>query len=333
MEVLTDGETLRQLRLMSGQADPVMNWQTFCDYDKSLKHLSKSFRGRLSDVQGKLSRAQQLGCGVFVSVNSFSGARRKENLESIRALFLDFDAAALPDEWPITPDLILNTSPGKHQVLWTLRCGVEVRPWLALQRALQERYGADPHCRGNVCQVMRVGGFRHMKDRAHPFLVRIVHGGGWPYAFELDLLACAFEVDLKAAIAALREVSLAKAHAVGPPPCGYDSPADVQFMTEFLRNADNWDLTPNGGGIYRTACVCRDYAISPATATELMEEHCPIGFDDPSHIAAKVAHAYRYATGEPGGRSFAKALRDFKQAADESALDFSPYTRENPFDE
>ena len=318
---------------MTGEADPVMSWQTFCDFDKTRRDLAKSFRGRLGHVRERLARAQRLGCGVFVSVNRFNGPRQRPNLETIRALFLDFDAAPLPDAWPLMPDLILNTSPGKHQCLWLLCPSTGVKPWLALQRALQERYGADEHCRGNVCQVMRVAGFAHMK--AAPHVVRIVHAARARSVIDIETLADLFEVNLKAAVAALRERTAAGRGPIVPPACGWDSPADVAHMTEFLREPDNWNLTPNGGGIFRMACICRDYALSPERATELMEEHCPIGFDDLGHIARKVASAYAYASGEAGARSFAQAVMDFKAAriGDAADLDFTPIEPENPFDD
>ena len=86
-----------QLYLLTGESDPVMNWQVFCDYDHDRKDLASGYRGTLTMLAPALLAAQQQGCGVFVSVNEFDGARKKENLLSIRALFLDFDAAPLPD--------------------------------------------------------------------------------------------------------------------------------------------------------------------------------------------------------------------------------------------
>jgi hypothetical protein len=181
--------TRRQLWLMTAESDPVMDWQVFCDYDHGRKDLARSYRGTLSEMLPDLTRAQRQGCGVFTAVHEFDGfGRRKENFMAIRALFLDFDSAPLPDHWPIVPDLVLNTSPGKHQCIWTLNeARTEVPLWRCLQRSLQERYGADKHCRGNVCQVMRVAGFQHMKDRSQPHTVRIVHAAA-RYREETDYL-------------------------------------------------------------------------------------------------------------------------------------------------
>ena len=79
----------------------------------------------------------------------------------------------------------LDTSPGKQQCLWLLCPTTEV--WSLL--ALQERYGADKHCRGSVCQVMRVAGFRHMKNWGAPHMVRIVHAAKVHSIAKIDWLA------------------------------------------------------------------------------------------------------------------------------------------------
>ena len=62
-------------------------------------------------------------------------------------------------------------------------------------------------------------------------------------------------------------------------------------MRRILGNPDNWHLTPNGGGIYKIACMCRDYGLSQGATTEIMEELCSIGFDDLYHIASKIRNA------------------------------------------
>lgn len=324
-----------QLYLLTGEADPVVNWQVFCDHDHDRKDLARSYRGTLTMLAPALLAAQQQGCGVFVAVNEFDGTRRKENLFAIRALFLDFDAAPLPERWPVMPDLVLNTSitnglptVRKHQCLWLLSPTTEVPLWRCLQRSLQERYGADKHCRGNTCQVMRVAGFQHLKQYrpgaiGNPHTVQTVHAAKHPALNDVKLLAAMFGVVLKP-----EREQRAERSKIDVPASGWDSPADIATVTRILSNPDNWNLTPNGGGIYKIACLCRDFGLSPETATDIMEQHCPIGFADMSHIADKVAHAYEYATGEAGSRSFAAAL----EKVDKEELDFSKVVKEdNPF--
>ena len=99
----------------------------------------------------------------------------------------------------------------------------------------------------------------------------------------------------------------------------WDSPVDIATVRRILSNPDNWHLTPNGGGIYKIACFCRDYGLSEDMTTGIMEELCPIGFDDLDHIASKVRNAYQYATGDAGERSFAAGL----EKLDKEELDFS----------
>ena len=62
----------------------------------------------------------------------------------------------------------------------------------------------------------------------------------------------------------------------------------------------------------------------------IMEQLCPIGFDDLDHIASKVRNAYQYATGDAGEKSFAAAL----EKVDREDLDFSQIDKEEGlFDE
>ena len=247
---------------------------------------------------------------MFVSVNEFDGTRKKENLLSIRALFLDFDAAPLPEHhrhasgvWPVMPDLILNTSPGQASVFMATQSGNR-SPALALSATKPARtVWRGQHCRGNTCQVMRVAGFVHGKDRAKPHTVKMVHAAKHPALNDVKLLAAMFGVDLKPEKAERPKMDVSQRADKF-----WDSPADIATVTRILSNPDNWHLTSNGGGIYKIACLCRDFGLSPETATDTMEQLCPIAFADMSHIADKVRHAYEYATGEAGSRSFAAAL-------------------------
>ena len=96
-------EAFHQLYLLTDERDPAIHWQVFCDYDHAKKELARSYYGTLSELAPALQSAQEQGCGVFVSVNEFIGARKKEDLFAIRAIFLDFDAAPFPESFPEEP--------------------------------------------------------------------------------------------------------------------------------------------------------------------------------------------------------------------------------------
>ena len=133
-----------------------------------------------------------------------------------------------------------------------------------------------------------------MKNRDQPHKVRMIHAAKYSVAKNLKSLAYDFDIDPK------------PEKEERPKPDGkrvdksWDCSADIATVRRSLSNPDNWRITPNGGGIYKVACMCRDYGLSAEVTTEIMEQLCPIGFEDLDHIASKVRNAYQYATGDAG---------------------------------
>jgi hypothetical protein len=123
-----------------------------------------------------------LGFGIFVTVNEFDGARRKENLKRIVAWAIDMDDGSKADmhrklhKSPIVPTLIVETKRG-YQAYWAAKAG-HAEHWnaIVLER-LVPAFGADKNAR-DLCRILRVPGFLHLKDPADPFKVRIV----WKHA-------------------------------------------------------------------------------------------------------------------------------------------------------
>ena len=266
-----------QLYLLTGERDPAAHWQIFCDYDHAKKGLARSYYGTLSELAPTLKVAQEQGCGVFVAVHKFDGSgRRKENLMGIRALFLDFDGTPLPASWALHPDLILNSSPGHFQALWVLAETVDVPLWRSLQQQLQTLYGSDRHCRWTLTQVFRLAGYLHQKRRDRPHRVNIVHIASERTPKTMQEIAAAHGFELvPEPVAEHKQKPRGPRSKAGPiyldafepPACGWDSPADVATVRRYLSDPANWKLKPTGGGVFRIACLCRDYALSSTNHT------------------------------------------------------------------
>lgn len=306
------------LRLLTGQDDPIVSWQVFCDSDKERRDLARSFHGRLDDVLPRLDRAQAEGCGVFVAVNETDGeGRRKENITRARAVFLDLDGTAPPDSWPEPPHLLVRSSNlqvPKFQAWWRIPDTDDFEAWTAFQRLLADRYGGDPKCT-MLTQVGRCAGFWHLKDPDRPQRVTIIDEAGrdsahtttWP----LDVLALQFDFDLAAA---LSERATDRIDPDAEPASGWDHPADLARARSFLADPDSWHGTSNGEvSLYRAASSLRDLGISPEMAEELISELLPIDVpaswsDD--HIARKVRNAYQYAAEPPGAASTPEPFDD-----------------------
>ena len=116
-----------------------------------------------------LIRANDSGAGVFVTVNATDGRGRKaSNVQSIRAVFADFDGAPLPASFPIRPHALIESSPARWHAYWF--CSLALSEFAGVQRSIAQTFGSDPV----VCdlpRVMRVPGFIHQK--AEPFQTRI----------------------------------------------------------------------------------------------------------------------------------------------------------------
>ena len=147
------------------------------------------------------------GANVYVAANPLrSGSRKrtKENITSVRHLYLDIDAdgdarlAALrASDLVPPPTSILSTSPGKCQVLWRVE-GFDFEQQEQTLKLLAIAFGGDPACT-DCNRVLRIPGFLNQKyDPAYRVTVEYPDDSIWtPGDFRLDLAAteataCAF---------------------------------------------------------------------------------------------------------------------------------------------
>jgi hypothetical protein len=120
----------------------------------------------------------ELGFGVFATVNTFNGARRKENLTRINAWAIDMDDGTKEQmhaklmAFVAVPSIIVETKRG-FQAYWACR-DAKAEHWdqIVLER-LVPHFGSDANAR-DLCRILRVPGFLHLKDPADPFKVRKV---------------------------------------------------------------------------------------------------------------------------------------------------------------
>ncbi|MGH9469708.1 MAG: DNA-primase RepB domain-containing protein [Terriglobia bacterium] len=111
------------------------------------------------------------GSDVYVSLNTFkehARGRTKEDLKEIRHLYLDLDKDAArkleairQDNAVPAPNYVLNTSPGKFQVIWRVE-GIDQDQAEAMLRTLAQRFGGDPAATDST-RVFRLPGFNNKK--------------------------------------------------------------------------------------------------------------------------------------------------------------------------
>lgn len=135
-------------------------------------------RGAYPIERSEARRWNEQGFGIFMTVNQFNGPRRKENLVRINAWAIDNDAGTKREQHdllqrsPLVPSMIVETKRG-YQSYWIAR---DAKPehWnaIVLER-LVPHFGADKNAR-DLCRILRVPGFLHLKDPGDPFKVRVV---------------------------------------------------------------------------------------------------------------------------------------------------------------
>jgi hypothetical protein len=129
-----------------------------------------------SDVQAWLDYKNRQGYKVCVSMNALTPgveSRRKQDVAMIRHLYVDVDQngpQVLPkivqSEKTPTPNYVLETSPGKYQVIWKVE-GMAKAHAEVLLKGLAQEYGADP-APVDSNRVLRIPGFRNEKYSPAP---------------------------------------------------------------------------------------------------------------------------------------------------------------------
>lgn len=131
------------------------------------------------EAEARTWNTPERGFGIYRTVNSFDGPRRKEFLARIVAWPIDIDEGEKQSQAkklmaaPLVPSEIVETRRG-YQAYWHARDGAQAEHWnaIVLER-LVPYFGADKNAR-DLCRILRVPGFLHLKDPANPFPVRSV---------------------------------------------------------------------------------------------------------------------------------------------------------------
>jgi hypothetical protein len=123
------------------------------------------------DFQTWLASQSAGGSDVFIGMNPIKDgaySRTKENIKDIRHVYLDLDrngdkaleAIRNSTEVP-PPNFVLDTSPGKHQVVWRVG-GVTQDEAESLLHTLAKQFGGDPAATDST-RVLRLPGFANHK--------------------------------------------------------------------------------------------------------------------------------------------------------------------------
>jgi RepB DNA-primase from phage plasmid len=135
-----------------------------------------------ASFQSWLQEQNLSGADIFIGMNPVregSRNRTKEQIREVRNAYLDLDEEAGASLQVIRtsgdvppPNFVLDTSPGKHQVVWRVE-GFDTSQAESLLRALASQYGGDPAAT-DISRLLRLPGFANRKYN-EAFVVRVHH--------------------------------------------------------------------------------------------------------------------------------------------------------------
>ena len=149
-----------------------------------------------SNFQTWLASQNARGSDVFIGMNPLrddAHGRTKNDITNIRHVYLDLDrdgdaslnAIRMSADVP-TPNFVIDTSPGKHQVVWNVS-GISQDEAEALLRSLANQFGGDMAATDST-RVLRLPGFANRK-LTQEFIVEARHESDAVYtrrAFTVD---------------------------------------------------------------------------------------------------------------------------------------------------
>jgi hypothetical protein len=145
---------------------------------RTLQRIAPADRVASSEFQEWLAVESARGSDIYIGMNPIKGgaySRTKDNIKDIRHVYLDLDGdgdaslQAIRDSLIVPgPNFVLDTSPGKHQVIWKVSEFHQAEAE-SLLRALSDHFGGDPAATDST-RVLRLPGFANRK-LSEPFIV------------------------------------------------------------------------------------------------------------------------------------------------------------------
>src|SRR5260370_14454778 len=141
------------------------------DFGETIQRITSAQKAASPEFQAWLRYKNANGLDIYVGMNPLkkdAATRTKEEIESIRHVYLDLDhggpeALETIENSSVVPkpNYVLNSSPEKHQVVWKVE-GMHLEEAEALLHAMACEFGGDPAAT-DATRVLRVPGFANKK--------------------------------------------------------------------------------------------------------------------------------------------------------------------------
>ena len=297
----------RHIELLTGSPDTPVHLRLFHDGKEKHKKSSTDAPARKlplgsvakhwPDIEG----LQAEGYGVFFVVNE--GGNTDNEIKAIRALFVDFDAAAEPSSWHVEPDFIVRRDLDHLHAYWLIASGFPIDRFRSSQSRLAELYGSDPTV-SNPSRVLRLAGTLHLKDPASARLItledraeRVTHGGIGHTFEELTADLPASNVVPLSASRKIKQAALIDT---------LDPDEARSRVKAFLTTAEPAVEGQKGDDqTFKVAAEALNLGVSEEVAFELMQpwnERCVPPWED-DELKEKIANARRYMQNEAGSKT------------------------------
>src|SRR6266566_613730 len=141
------------------------------EFGETIQRITSAQKAASPEFQAWLRYKNANGSDIYIGMNPLkkdAATRTKEEIESIRHVYLDLDHGgpealeAIENSGVVPkPNYVLNSSPEKHQVVWKVE-GMNLEEAEGLLHAMAREFGGDPAAT-DATRVLRVPGFANKK--------------------------------------------------------------------------------------------------------------------------------------------------------------------------
>ena len=290
-------------RILTGRDDPNLAWRLISDAHKGSS--VACLGATVKDMQSRIEAAQNNSYGIFTTINAIpiqgflpSMVQNSSKITQLRAMVIDADDVALPDQWTVVPTMLMIRDARHWHAYWVLdeasQTIANAARWSALQYQLALYYGTDL-CIHDIGRVMRVPGTFNCKDPTNPILTQL-HVLREDSKFDMEFLEKSHPLQdhQKPLVQGFRTIYKTSETAIE-----LDTTASVSIAKARLQ-AESPPIKDQGSTmkLYRAAAEIKELGVSVEMATALIGVWAEAGgtysrYDDKIHH--QVQSAYKYA--------------------------------------